>query len=146
MSGYRGNALQTVRLEEAKGDLKDSSALIWTYDKNTPYVPSPLLYNNRIYYLRGNDERLSCVEATTGKMHYEAEKLDGMKGVYASPVAANGFVYVLGRQGVCYVLQDGVEFKVVSKNQLDDHFDASPAIVGNELYLRGLKNLYCIAE
>ena len=146
MSGYRGNALQTVKLEEAKGDLKDSPALAWTYDKNTPYVPSPLLYNSRLYYLRGNDERLSCVDAKTGKIHYEAQKLDGMKGVYSSPVAANGMVYTLGRQGVCYVLQDGVEFKVVSKNQLDDHFDASPAIVGNELYLRGLKNLYCIAE
>jgi outer membrane protein assembly factor BamB len=146
ISGYRGNALQTVKLEEAKGDLKDSPALAWTYDKNTPYVPSPLLYNNRLYYLRGNDERLSCVEATTGKIHYEAQKLDGMKGVYASPVAANGIVYVLGRQGLCYVLQDGVEYKVISKNQLDDHFDASPAIVGNELYMRGLKSLYCIAE
>jgi outer membrane protein assembly factor BamB len=146
MSGYRGNALQTVDLEEAKGDVKDSSALVWTYDKNTPYVPSPLLYNNRIYYLRGNDERLSCVEATTGEIHYEAQKLDGMKGVYASPVAANGIVYVLGRRGLCYALQDGTEFKVISKNQLDDNFDASPAIVGNELYLRGLNNLYCIAE
>ena len=146
MSGYRGNALQTVNLEEAKGDLKDSPALAWTYDKNTPYVPSPLLYNNRLYYLRGNNERLSCVEATTGKMHYEAQKLDGMKGVYASPVAANGIVYILGRQGVCYVLQDGVEFKVVAQNKLDDNFDASPAIIGNELYLRGLKSLYCIAE
>ena len=146
MSGYRGNALQTVKLEEASGDLKDSPALVWAYDKNTPYVPSPLLYNSRLYYLRGNDERLSCVDAKTGKIHYEAQKLDGMKGVYASPVAANGIVYVLGRNGVCYALQDSVEFKVVSKNQLDDHFDASPAIVGNELYLRGLKNLYCIAE
>ena len=146
MSGYRGNALQTVKLEEARGDLKDSSALVWTYDKNTPYVPSPLLYNNRLYYLRGNNERLSCVEATTGKIHYEAQKLDGMKGVYASPVAANGIVYILGRHGLCYALQDGVEFKVASKNQLDDSFDASPAIIGNELYLRGFKNLYCIAE
>lgn len=148
MSGYSGNALQTIKLEEAKGDLKDSSALVWTYDKNTPYVPSPLLYNNRLYYLRGNNERLSCVEATTGKIYYEVQKLDGMKGVYASPVAANGMVYIVGRNGVCYVLQDGVEFKVVSKNQLDDNFDASPAIVGNELYLRGslLNYLYCIAE
>lgn len=146
MSGYRGNALQTIKLEEARGELKDSPAVAWTYDKNTPYVPSPLLYNNRLYYLRGNNERLSCVEATTGKIHYEAQKLDGMKGVYASPVAANGHVYVLGRQGICYVLQDGVEFKVVSKNQLDDAFDASIAIVRNELYLRGLKSLYCIAE
>ncbi|MBN1831422.1 MAG: PQQ-binding-like beta-propeller repeat protein [Deltaproteobacteria bacterium] len=146
MSGYRGSALQTVNLEEAKGDLKSSSALVWTYDNSTPYVPSPLLYHNRLYFLRGIQERLSCVEATTGKIYYEAQKLDGMKGVYASPVAANGFVYILGRNGLCYVLQDGVEFNVVAKNQLDEDFDASPAIVGDELYMRGLKSLYCIAE
>jgi len=146
ISGYRGAALQTIKLEEAKGDLKDSSSLVWTYDKNTPYVPSALLYNNRLYYVRGNQERLSCVEAKTGKIHYELQKLDGMKGVYASIVGANGFVYIVGRQGMSYVIEDGTEFKVVSKNKLDDRFDASPAIVGNELYLRGLKNLYCIAK
>jgi outer membrane protein assembly factor BamB len=146
ISGFRGAALQTIKLEEAKGDLKDSSSVVWTYDKNTPYVPSPLLYNNKLYYLRGNDERLSCVDAKTGKIFYEAEKLDGMKGVYASPVGVNGYVYVMGRNGMCYVLQDGEELKVVSLNQLDDHFDASPAVIGNDLYLRGLKSLYCIAE
>ena len=146
ISGFRGAALQTVKLGEAKGDLKGSSALVWTYDKNTPYVPSPLLYNNRLYYLRGNDERLSCVDAKKGKIFYEAEKLDRMKQVYASPVGVNGFVYVMGRNGMCYVLKDGTEFQVVSRNQLDDNFDASPAIAGNELYLRGLKSLYCIAE
>jgi outer membrane protein assembly factor BamB len=146
ISGYRGAALQAIKLDEAKGDLKNSSAVVWTYGKNTPYVPSSLLYNNRLYYLRGNDERLSCLEAKTGKIHYEAQKLEGMKGVYASPVGANGFVYVIGRNGMGYVLKDGAAFTVVSQNQLDDHFDASTAIVGNELYLRGLKSLYCIAE
>lgn len=146
ISGFRGAALQAIRLDEAKGDLKGSSAVAWTYDKNTPYVPSPLLYNNKLYYLRGNDERLSCVDAKTGKIFYEAEKLDGMKGVYASPVGANGLVYVVGRNGMSYVLKDGNEFKVVSQNQLDDNFDASPAVAGDHLYLRGLKNFYCIAE
>ena len=146
ISGYRGAALQTVKLVEAKGDLKGSSALVWTYGKNTPYVPSPLLYNGRLYYLRGNDERLSCADAGTGKLYYEAQKLDGMKGVYASPVGANGFVYVMGRNGMCYVLKDGPGFNVVSRNQLEDHFDASPAVAGNDLYLRGLKYLYCISE
>lgn len=146
ISGFRGAALQTIKLEEAKGDLKDSDALVWTYNKNTPYVPSPLLYNNRLYYLRGNDERLSCLNAKTGEIHYETQKLDGMKGVYASPVGASGFVYVLGRQGMCYVLKDGIEFNVVSKNTLDDNFDASPAIIGNNIYLRGHKYLYRIAE
>lgn len=146
ISGFRGAALQTIKLEEARGDLKDSPAVVWTYDKNTPYVPSPLLYNNKLYYLRGNDERLSCVDAKTGKIFYEAQKLDGMKGVYASPVGVNGLVYVMGRNGMCYVIKDGVEFNVVSKNQLDDNFDASPAVIGNDLYLRGMKSLYCISE
>ncbi len=145
ISGFRGAALQAIILEEANGELKDSHAVAWTYGRNTPYVPSSLLYNNRLYYLRGYDERLSCLEAETGKIHYESQKLDGMKGVYASPVAANGFVYILGRNGMCYVIKDGTELKVVSKNVLDDHFDASPAIVENNLYVRGLKNLYCIA-
>jgi outer membrane protein assembly factor BamB len=147
MSNFRDDsAFQTIRLAEAKGDLKGSSALVWAYDKNAPYVPSPLLYNGRLYYLRGMDERLSCVEAKTGKIYYESQKLDSMKKVYASPVGANGFVYVVGRNGMSFVLKDGVEFTVVSQNQLDDGIDASPAIVGNALYLRGLKNLYCISE
>ncbi len=146
MSGFRGAALQAVKLKDAKGNLSGSSALAWTYGKNTPYVPSPLLYNNRLYYLLGNDERLSCVEAKTGKVYYERERLKGMKGVYASPAGANGFVYVMGRNGVCFVFKDGTEFNVVSENQLDDNFDASPAVAGNDLYLRGFKNLYCIAE
>jgi outer membrane protein assembly factor BamB len=146
MSGYRGAALQAVKLEQAKGEVKNTPALAWTYGRNTPYVPSPLLYNNRLYYLRGNNERLSCVAAKTGKIHYESQKLEGMKGVYASPVGVNGLVYVLGRNGICHVLKDGVELEVVSKNQLDDNFDASPAVIGDHLYLRGLKNLYCIAE
>ncbi len=146
ISGFRGASLQTIKLDEAKGDLNGSSALVWTYNKNTPYVPSPLLYNGRLYYLRGNDERLSCVDAKTGKIFYEAIKLDGMKGVYASPVGVNGLVYVLGRNGICYVIKDGIEFNVVSQNQLDDNFDASPAVVGNQLFLRGLKALYCVAE
>jgi len=146
ISGFRGNALQAIKLEEARGDLNDSSALVWTYNKNTPYVPSPLLYNDRLYYLRGNDERLSCVDAKTGKIHYEAQKLDDMKGVYASPVGANGLVYVVGRQGTSVVLKDGTEFNVISTNKLDDKFDASPVIAGNNLYLRGFKSLYCIGE
>lgn len=146
ISGYRGAALQAVKLDEAKGNLKDSPALVWTYNKNTPYVPSPLLYNNRLYYFRGNDERLSCLDGKTGKVYYEAQKLDGMNGVYASPVGANGFVYLLGRQGMGCVLKDGVEFNVVSQNKLDDNFDASPAVIGNNLYLRGHKSIYCISE
>jgi outer membrane protein assembly factor BamB len=77
VSGFRGAALQAIKLEEAKGDLKNSPALAWTYNKNTPYVPSPLLYNGRLYYLRGNDERLSCLDAKTGKIFWLLTRICG---------------------------------------------------------------------
>jgi hypothetical protein len=55
-------------------------------------------------------------------------------------------VYSINRKGTCTVIKEGAEFKVIAHNKLDDNFDASPAIVGRELILRGYKNLYCIAE
>jgi hypothetical protein len=69
-----------------------------------------------------------------------------MTSIYASPVWANGCVYIIDRQGICSVIKDGTEFKVIAHNKLDDNFDASPVIVGNELLLRGYKSLYCISE
>ncbi len=83
--------------------------------------------------------------AKTGQALVEAERLEGMRGVYASPVGAAGRVYLLGRDGGALVLKQGDKAEVLATNQLDDRFDASPAIVGNQLFLRGKKNLYCIA-
>ena len=99
-----------------------------------------------LYYLKGNSPRLSCVEARTGRIFYEAEKLHGMRSCYASPVAANGLVYVADRKGTCTVIREGPELEIVARNRLDDDFDASPAIAGNELFLRGMRYLYCVSE
>jgi hypothetical protein len=66
--------------------------------------------------------------------------------LYASAVAADGRIYVAGRDGAIVVLRHGPPFDTLAVNRLDDGFDASPAIVGNELYLRGRKHLYKIAE
>jgi hypothetical protein len=89
---------------------------------------------------------LSAFDAVTGKARFEAERLDGLNGVYASPVSADGRVYVVGRDGNTAVLRQGPTLEVLAKNRLDDGFDASPAIVGNRLLLRGRQHLYCIAE
>ena len=71
--------------------------------------------------------------------------LEGLNGAYASPVAANGKIYLFDRGGVGMVLEDGEELKVLATNQLDDRVTASPAIVDNELFVRGHQHLYCIA-
>jgi hypothetical protein len=69
-----------------------------------------------------------------------------MQSVYASPVGASGRVYVIGRDGVGAVIKLGDTLEVLATNRLDEKFDASPAIVGREMFLRGREHLYCLAE
>lgn len=146
MSGYRGLIAQAIDLGKARGDVTDSEAIAWRYEQDTPYVPSPLLLGDRLYFLKHNKGILSCLSAKDGTPYYGPVRLDGIDGVYASPVAAAGRVYVLGRDGTTLVLKDGDTFEVLASNTLDDAFDASPAVAGRELFLRGRKHLYCIAE
>ncbi|NIM18282.1 MAG: PQQ-binding-like beta-propeller repeat protein [Candidatus Aminicenantes bacterium] len=145
-SGFRGNALFAVRLSGAKGDITDTDAIAWKLDKNTPYAPSPVLYQNKLYLLKSNNGILSCYDAGDGKEYYSNQRFEGMGNIYASPVGAKDRIYFIGHKGDMYVIKHGSEFKVLAKNELDDNFIASPAIVGNEIYLRGYKNLYCIAH
>ncbi|MBN1672438.1 MAG: PQQ-like beta-propeller repeat protein [Kiritimatiellae bacterium] len=145
MSGFRGAALRAIRLAEAKGDITDSAAVLWRQDKDTPYVPSPLLYKGCLYFLKTNKGVLSCVEAKTGQAHYTAQPLEGLKDVYASLTAARDRIYIVDRRGTAVVIKHGPQFELLATNQLNDGFSASPVMVGNELYLRGKKHLYCIA-
>lgn len=144
MAGFRGSALYAVKLGRT-GELTGTDAIAWSRNRDTPYVPSPLLYDDRLYYFKGNEATLTILDAKTGQGLVEAERLEGMRGVYASPVGAAGRIYLLGRDGGALVLRKGDKAEVLAANKLEDRFDASPAAVGNQLFLRGKKNLYCIA-
>jgi outer membrane protein assembly factor BamB len=145
MSGFRGNNLKAIRLADAKGDLTGSPAIVWTYDRDTPYVPSPLLYDGILYFLKTNNGILSAFDAATGKPHYAAQRLDAVPNIFSSPVGAAGRVYITGQEGKTLVLKHGPTFEILHTNTLDDGFDSSPALVDTEMYLRGHKFLYCIA-
>ncbi|MDJ0842053.1 MAG: PQQ-binding-like beta-propeller repeat protein [Acidobacteriota bacterium] len=145
-SGFRGNALMAVKLSGAKGDLTGTEHVLWQHNRDTPYVPSLLLYQDKLYFIKSNSAIISCFDTATGKPHYGPQRLEGIRGIYASPVGAAGRVYVTGRDGTTLVLDAGPEYKVLATNKLDDHFDASAAIVGDRIYLRGHRYLYCIAE
>ena len=144
-SGFRGSALRAIRLAEAKGEVTGPPALAWTYDRDTPYVPSPLLYRDALYFLKSNSGILTCLDAKSGTVHY-TERLEDVPNVYASPVAADGRIYVAGREGTTVVLAAGPALKVLATNRLDEPMDASPALVDQEVYLRGLRHLYRISE
>jgi len=144
MSGFRGNNLKAIRLADAKGDISHSGAIVWSLDRDTPYVPSPLLYDGILYFLKTNNNILSAFDAKTGKPHYQLQRLDGLSEVFSSPVGAAGRVYVTGREGTTLVIRNAPKFEVLARNALDDGFDASPALVDNEIYMRGYRYLYAI--
>ena len=143
VSGYRGASAVCIPLD-ATGDVTGSDKLLWTYKRGTPYVPSPLLTGDRLYFTSGNDPLLTCLNAKTGEALIDRERLRGLGSLYASPVEAAGRIYITDREGTTIVLQRGDKMKVLSVNRLGEPIDASPAVVGKQLFLRGAKHLYCI--
>jgi len=144
-SGKRDSPrMQAVSLRGAGGDLDGTAAVLWTRDRDTPYVSTPLLYRGQLYFFRHVSSFLTSVDAATGKTHF-TERAD-LGNVFASPVAAAGRIYLLGRGGKALVLEPGPRLKVLASNQLDDGFDASPVSVGRDLYLRGRRFLYALAQ
>lgn len=144
MSGFRGYSIQAIKLS-SRGDVTDTDNIVWNLRRSAPYVPSPVLSGDRLYMTKSNDAYLSCVNALTGEIYYQDQPLPGVRGIYASPLAANGHVYIAGREGTVLVIKDAPKFEIVATNRLSDRIDASPAMVGRELFLRGHDYLYCIA-
>jgi len=144
-SGDHRSVLTAIELGRT-GDLTDSDAVSWQIREGSPYVPSPLLYEENIYFLKGTKPNLSCYRADTGEPLYIEQRLEGMRDVYASPTGAAGRIYIADRFGTVSVIKHGDTLEVLATNTLDEGFDASPVIVGDELYLKGENHLYCIAE
>jgi outer membrane protein assembly factor BamB len=144
MSGHREPNLKAITLGRT-GDLTGTDAIRWSHNKSTPYVPSPVLVGDSLYFISGNSGKLSSFDAKTGQPNYEAQQIEGIFGAYASLVTAKDRIYVMGREGKCAVLKHGPKIEILATNKLDDRTDASMAIVGNELLIRGKENLYCIA-
>ena len=106
----------------------------------------PLLLRDNIYVCSGNREIISCYQAQTGKANFVKQSLEGLRGIYASPVGVADRIYFVGRNGVSKVLKYSDKLEVLATNTLEDGFDSSPVIVGDELFLKGRKYLYCIAN
>jgi hypothetical protein len=145
-SGFRGSAFLAVDLGLASGDITDSDALVWRYDQNTPYTPCPILMDGLIYFLKVNNGYLTCLDAKDGTEHYTNVKLEGIKNIFTSPVGVKDRIYIAGTNGSFSVVKVGEAFELISQNTLNDSFYASPVILGDDLFLRGLKALYCVSK
>jgi outer membrane protein assembly factor BamB len=143
-SGFRGSFIGAFRLD-GKGDIEGTDAVAWTIDRDTPDIGSPLLSDGRLYFYKGKSGILTCVNADTGKPYYSAQRVDGVRSTYASPVAAGGYVYLTDRSGTIVVIKDSENFEVVATNSVGEGVDATPAPVDDELFIRGERHLFCIS-
>ncbi len=145
MSGYQGYAAMAIPLTQT-GDISGSERIRWKIDRDTPYIPSPLLYDGLLYFNKSNQSIWTCLDSKTGEIAFGPERIGQLSNVYASPVGASDRVYIVGRGGATLVLAKSRELQVLATNQLDERFDASPALAGNQLFLRGARFLYCIED
>jgi outer membrane protein assembly factor BamB len=127
-----------------EGDLTGTDAILWQNNKGNSYVPSPVLYDGKLYIL-ADAGMLSCFDFKTGKAYYMQTRLPKTYDFKASLVAANGKLYASSLDGDVVVIQAGEKFEVLATNTLvDQQFIASPAIAGGAIYLRGQNTLFCI--
>ena len=143
MSGFRGSIATAIPLD-SMGDVTGKT--LWKLDRGTPYVPSPLLVGGRLYFTQGNVNILSCVDAKSGHVLIDRERLEGVQNFYASPVAAAGRIYFTDRDGTTVVIKQADKLEVLATNKLGEPVNASPALAGKQMFLRGEKHVWCIEE
>ena len=145
-SSYEIKSMLAIKLDGAQGDITGTQNVVWQRGTRTPYVPSPLLYRDSLYFLRHYQGIISIASAKTGEESIGPFRLNGVRDIYASPVAADGKIYITSREGVTLVLSQPEMPRLLSANRLDDSFSASAALVDDEIFLRGEKFLYCIGQ
>jgi outer membrane protein assembly factor BamB len=143
-SSYDKRALLAISLDGARGDITGTPRVAWQRSRATPYVPSPLLYGEALYFLSHYQGILTRVHAKSGRDDPGAIRLDQIRNVYASPVGAAGRVYVTDLDGMTLVIEHSSSARILARNRLDESFGASAAIAGRDLFLRGRRTLYCL--
>lgn len=146
-NSYYRQAMVAIRLDGARGDLSATTNVAWRLNRLTPYVPSPLIYDETLYHLRHNQNVLVRMNPATGQLRGDLLRLDGIRDfIFASPVAAAGRIYITSRDGVTVVLGHTGGNPTLAVNKLNDSFSASAALVDRDVILRGERFLYCLSE
>lgn len=138
--GFPDRFVQAIRPTGSGNVTKTHVA--WQIEKDCAYVPSPIAIGP--YFLGVSDSgAATCYEAATGNILWR-ERLG--PHFSASLVAANGLAYFLSDKGIMTIVKPGPKFEVAARNDIDEDMRASPAISGGKMFLRGVKNLYCIGK
>ena len=137
-SGYGAPTLYAIGVD-GRGDVTGSK-VAWTMKRGAPLSPSPLLVGDELYVI-SDAGILNCVDARTGKRHYQ-ERLGG--SFSASPILADGRIYLLDEDGTTTVVKPGHKFEKLATNRVDGRTLASLAVADGAIFLRTDSHLYRI--
>jgi outer membrane protein assembly factor BamB len=145
MSGHTIRLLMAIRLGRT-GVLTGTDAIAWSTGRGVSYTPSPLLHEGRLYVV-SDAGLVSCFDAMTGRPFFEQRRLPKPYSFKASPVGANGKLYLATEEGDVVVLRLADRFEVLATNTLTDQsFIASPLVAEGSIYLRSRTHLFRIGR
>lgn len=145
MSGFRDPRLMAIKLGK-EGDLTGTDAVLWSQTRGLAYTTSPVLHDNKLFFVTDNG-LISAYNATTGEAFFAQTRLPKTYNFKASPVGANGKLYLATEDGDVVVLRMSEKFEVIATNTLADQvFIATPVIADGDLLLRGQSTLFCISR
>jgi len=137
------NSLMAIQAG-SKGDVT-TTAVKWKFHKSIPQLPSLVLYRGVLYMINDGGV-LTTLNASTGELFKQA-RLRGVSDRYfASPVAADGKIFIAANSGVVAVLKAGGDQELLAANKLDEEIFATPAIADGRIYVRTTGALYCFGE
>jgi len=140
-AGYPQKVMKALEL----GAAGTPPRVAWTYNKGLAYVASNLLYEGRVY-LTNDAGVLTCLDAKTGATVYEGGRAPAQGSYMASLVAVSGKILMVNRDGDAGWVKAGPQHEVLAEASIDEPVYATPAIVGDRIYIRGERHLYAIAK
>ncbi len=137
----RGQAQVHAYRTDGEGDVSESHRA-WKRTDTGVFVPSPTMYQGRLYLLRNKGE-IACLDPKTGKTHWTAALPEHRTPYYASPVIANGVLYAAREDGLVFSARVGDRFELLGEHAMGERVIASPVPVGDRLFIRGDSHLFC---
>jgi outer membrane protein assembly factor BamB len=137
------NGILAIRVG-GEGDMTEKN-VAWAYHKRVPQLPSPLLYQG-VLYMVNDGGVVTSLDPKTGEMRAQGRLKGAVDNYYASPVAADGKIFMASELGKVAVVKPGGALEILAVNDLGDLIYATPAIDGGRLYVRTRGALYCFGE
>jgi len=139
MYAFRPGAVGDISLKSGE---EKNAFLAWTTPKGSPYTPTPIIYGDLLYVLADNGV-LSAYDARTGENIYQQRLPTSFS---ASPVAADGRLYLSSEDGDVFVVKAGRQYELLSRNTMGQALMATPALTDGMLIVRAGEAIYALGE